>query len=136
MTTARILIVEDERILAANLQRRITRLGYEVVGIVGSGMAAIEQARILRPDLVLMDLGLPGDVDRLAAAARLWQELQLPVVYVIAYLNVHTLQQVRTPAPVLTIRKPFDTEQVQTTLAHALLRSPPGWSGAAPVPGG
>jgi CheY-like chemotaxis protein len=136
MTTARILIVEDEHILAANLQRRVTRLGYEVVRIVGSGLAAIEQARILRPDLMLMDIGLPGDMDRLAAAAHLWQELQLPVVYVTACINAHTLRQVWTPAPVLTIRKPFDTEQVQTILAHALLRSPPGWSGAAPIQGG
>jgi CheY-like chemotaxis protein len=136
MPTARLLIVEDERIIAADLQQRVTRLGYEVVGIVGSGMAAIEQARALRPALVLMDIGLPGDIDGLAAAVHLWEELQLPVVYVTAYINAHPQQQMRTPAPVLTIRKPFDTRQVQTTLAYALLWLPPERSGAAPAAGG
>ena len=60
MPPAQILIVEDERIIAAELTRRITRLGYEVIATAGSGAEAIERAREGCPDLVLMDIGLPG----------------------------------------------------------------------------
>jgi len=130
MATARILIVEDERIIAADLRRHVTRLGYEVVGLVGSGTAAIEQARALCPDLVLMDIGLPGGMNGLEAAGSIWEALQIPVVYVTAYyvtayMDEHTLGQARTPAPVLLIRKPFEAQQLQTTLAHALLTPAP-----------
>src|SRR5262244_2800845 len=120
MVTARILIVEDERIIAADLRRHVTRLGYEVVGMVGSGAAAIEQAQTLRPDLVLMDIGLPGGMDGLEAAGSIWDALQIPVVYVTAYVDEQTLGQARTPAPLLVVRKPFDVRQLQTTLGHAL----------------
>ena len=126
MATARILIVEDERIIAADLRRHITRLGYEVVGMVGSGGAAIEHARTLRPDLVLMDIGLSGGMNGLEAAGSIWETLQIPVVYVTAYVDEQTLGQVRTPAPVLLVRKPFDVRQLQATLAHALSSPLPG----------
>lgn len=120
MATIQILIVEDERIIAADLKRRVTRLGFEVVGIAGSGVTAIEQARALHPDLMLMDIGLPGGMDGLEAAGHIWAELRIPVVYVTAYVDDNTLGRARTPAPVITLRKPFDAQQLQTTLAHVL----------------
>lgn len=125
MATARILIVEDECIIAADLRRHVTRLGYEVVGIVGSGGAAVEHAHTLHPDLMLMDIGLPGGINGLEAAGNIWEALQIPVVYVTAYVDEQTLEQARTPAPVLLVRKPFDARQLQTTLAHVLSRHPP-----------
>lgn len=125
MATARILIVEDERIIAADLRRHVTRLGYEVVGMVGSGGAAVEHARTLHPDLVLMDISLPGGMNGLEAAGSIWEALQIPVVYVTAYVDEQTLGQARTPTPVLLVRKPFDVRQLQTALAHALSSHPP-----------
>jgi CheY-like chemotaxis protein len=125
MTTARILIVEDERIIAADLRRHVTRLGYEVVALAGSGASAIEQAQTLHPDLVLMDIGLPGDMDGLEAAGRIWEALHIPVVYVTAYVDEQTLGQARTPAPLRVIRKPFDARQLQATLAQVLVPPPP-----------
>ena len=122
MATARILIVEDERIIAADLRRHVTRLGYEVVGMVGSGRAAIEQAQTLHPDVVLMDIGLPGGMSGLEAAGSIWEALQIPVVYVTAYMDDQTMGQARTPAPLLVVRKPFDARQLQTTLAQVLSR--------------
>ena len=124
MATARILIVEDERIIAADLRRHVTRLGYEVVGLVGSGASAIEQAQTLHPDLVLMDVGLPGDMNGLEAAGHIWEALQIPVVYVTAYVDDQTMEQARTPAPLLVIRKPFDARHLQTTLAQVLAPPP------------
>ena len=126
MATARILIVEDERIIAADLRRHVTRLGYEVVGMAGSGRAAIAQAQTRHPDLVLMDIGLPGGMSGLEAAGSIWEALQIPVVYVTAYVDEQTLGQARTPAPLLVVRKPFDARQLQTTLARVLSRPPLG----------
>src|SRR5712691_3695362 len=97
MTTARILIVEDERIIAADLRRHVTRIGYEVVGMVGSGAAAIEHAQTLHPDLVLMDIGLPGSMNGLEAAGSIWEALQIPVVYVTAYVDDLFLRLPRPP---------------------------------------
>jgi CheY-like chemotaxis protein len=126
MTTTWILIVEDERIIAADLRRHVTRLGYEVVDMVGSGAAAIEHAQTLHPDLVLMDIGLPGGINGLETAGSIWEALQIPVVYVTAYVDEQTLRQARTPAPLLVVRKPFDVRQLQTTLAQALSQPPLG----------
>lgn len=125
MPPAQILIVEDERIIAAELRGRVTRLGYTVVAMAGSGTEAIEKARALSPDVVLMDIGLPGGMDGLEAAALIWEECKVPVIYVTAYADAETLAQAKTPAPVLAIGKPFDPRQLQSSLAQALSSSPP-----------
>ena len=120
MPPAQILIVEDERIIAAELARRIARLGYEVVATAGSGVEAIERARESCPDLVLMDIGLPGEMNGLEAGVRIWEELKIPIVYVTAYADELTMAQARTPQPVLAVRKPFDISQLRHTLEQAL----------------
>mgnify|MGYP006318964003 CR=1 FL=1 len=120
MPAAQILIVEDERIIAAELTRRITRLGYDVIATAGSGAEAIERARASCPDLVLMDIGLPGEMNGLEAGVRIWEELKIPIVYVTAYADELTMTQVRTPQPVLAVRKPFDVSQLRSTLEQAL----------------
>jgi CheY-like chemotaxis protein len=120
MPPVQILIVEDERIIAAELTRRITRLGYEVVATVGSGAEAIERARESCPDLVLMDIGLAGEMNGLEAGVRIWEEFKIPIVYVTAYADELTMAQARTPQPVLAVRKPFDIPQLRHTLEQAL----------------
>ena len=120
MPSARVLIVEDERIIAAELTRRLTRLGYAVVAVAGSGSEAIEQARGGYPDLILMDIGLPGEMNGLDAGARIWEELKIPIVYVTAYADDQTVLQSKTPQPVLAICKPFDATQLRNTLEQAL----------------
>lgn len=125
MPPRQILIVEDERIIAAELQRRLTNLGYAVVAMVGSGAEAIERARELRPDLVLADIGLPGGMTGLEAAAHIWEECRIPVVYLTAHADQQTLTQARTPAPVLAIRKPFDIRQLQSALEQVLSKPSP-----------
>jgi CheY-like chemotaxis protein len=120
MRPPQLLIVEDERIIALDLRRRFTRSGYAVVAMAGSGADALQQAQVHGPDLVLMDIGLPGEMTGLEAAARIWEECQIPIVYVTASTDAQNLTQARTPAPLLAVRKPFDTAQLQSTLAHAL----------------
>jgi CheY-like chemotaxis protein len=120
MPPAQILIVEDERIIAAELKRRLTRLGYAVVAIAGSGQEAVDRARTLCPDLVLLDIGLPGAMTGVEAGARIWEELKIPVVYATAYADEQTLAQVRTPQPVHIIQKPFNASQIRSTLEEVL----------------
>ena len=76
-----LLLVDDERIIAFNLARRLTTLGSTVLATAGSGREAIQQAVDLRPDLVLMDVGLPGGMDGLEAAAHIRAQAAIPIMY-------------------------------------------------------
>jgi CheY-like chemotaxis protein len=120
MDTAQILIVEDERIVARDLAQRLTHMGHTVVGMVVSGTAAIQAATELHPHVVLMDVGLPGELDGMAAAARIWAQLQIPVIYLTGYSGTQALAEAATPQPVLHIQKPFDEQALRDTLSRAL----------------
>jgi CheY-like chemotaxis protein len=120
MLRAQVLIVEDERIIALDLRRRLTHLGYAVVAMAGSAAEAMALARVHRPDLVLMDIGLGGEMTGLEAAARIWEVLKVPIVYVTAFADDQTLAQAKTPPPLLTVRKPFNAAQLQSAVAQAL----------------
>src|SRR5262245_21785126 len=76
-----LLLVEDTRIIALDLARRLTKLGYTVLAIAGSGREAVQQAVDLRPDLVLMDVGCPGGMDKLEAAAHIRALAEIPIIY-------------------------------------------------------
>lgn len=117
---ARILIVEDERLIAVDLQKRLTRLGYSVVALAASGMEAIQKALALRPDLVLMDIRLQGEMDGVEAAQQILASAAIPVVFMTAYVDEETLRRVRATSPWGCLYKPFTPHQVQATLAHVL----------------
>jgi CheY-like chemotaxis protein len=110
---ARILIVEDERIVATEFKRRLTRLGYEVVSITASGEAAVAEAQLLHPDLVLMDVGLQGSMTGIEAGARIHSHLHIPVVYVTA----HPMDQ-----EIPHVSKPVDDRQLRAMLMRVLGR--------------
>jgi CheY-like chemotaxis protein len=120
MATAQLLIVEDERIVALELRRRLTRLGYAVVGAVASGEDAIAQAQVLRPDLVLMDIGLQGQMTGLEAGAYIRSQLNIPVIYVTAYAPQPAPTEAATTESELYIRKPFEERALRLTIEKAL----------------
>jgi CheY-like chemotaxis protein len=120
MANARILIVEDEPIVAWDLERRLTRLGYVVLGIVSSGQDAIEQALALRPDLILMDIRLRGPMDGIEAAEHIRAQFQTVIVYLTAYADEPTVQRALARAPAMVMRKPFHIRELQSTLERAL----------------
>jgi CheY-like chemotaxis protein len=91
MTTARILIVEDEHLIAQGLARRVTALGYTVVGLAASGEEVIAQATGLQPDVVLMDIGLRGAMDGIEAARHIRARAPIPVIYVSASTDAPTM---------------------------------------------
>lgn len=122
MKQHRILIVEDERIVALNLQQRLLKLGYDVVGRAASGLEAIAKARDSKPDLVLMDIHIEGSMDGIETAARLIDELQLRVIYLTAYSEDSTLDRARATQPYGYLLKPFSERELHATLQMALER--------------
>jgi CheY-like chemotaxis protein len=121
MSTAQILLVEDERIIAADIRRCLTRLGYTVLATVSSGPAAIATAHALNPTLVLMDVKLEGAMDGVEAGEYIESHWHIPVVYMTAYPEEEALRA-RHTEPLLYIRKPFHEDTVQAVLEQALGR--------------
>ena len=119
---ARVFIVEDERILAMNLENRLRELGYEVVGSVASGEAAIKVAESTLPDLVLMDVYLAGEMTGTEAARIIWERFQLPVVYLTAFADEKTIEAAKTSAPFGYVVKPYRPEQIHAAFQVALER--------------
>jgi DNA-binding NarL/FixJ family response regulator len=118
----RILLVEDERLVAISLKRQLSALGYEVVGHAVSGREAIEKADQLRPDLVLMDICLEGDMDGVRAAAEIHNQCQLPVIYLTAFSNIEILARAKVTEPVGYILKPYEDRELHVVIETALYR--------------
>lgn len=89
----RILIVEDEYILAINLQESLESLGYFVLDITDSAEGAIARASKLRPNLILMDIRLRGEMDGIQAAEQIWHHLQIPIIYVTGHSDKNTVER-------------------------------------------
>jgi DNA-binding NtrC family response regulator len=119
---ARILVVEDEAVVALDIQGRLRRLGYEVVGTAASYANALAQAAEVRPDLVLMDIALRDGPDGIAAAERLRAELAVPVVFLTAFADAETLERAKRVSPHGYIVKPFDGRDLRATIEIALYR--------------
>jgi PAS domain S-box-containing protein len=119
---AKILIVEDENIVAFNIQNRLEGLGYTVVAVISSGEAAFQAVVENRPDLVLMDIKLKGLVDGIEAAEQIRRTLQIPVVYLTAYRDEKTINRAKLTEPYGYILKPFEARDLGTTIEMALYK--------------
>jgi CheY-like chemotaxis protein len=115
-----ILIVEDERVVALDLARRLRQLGYTIAGLATSGTDAITQALTHHPDLVLMDLRLPGAVDGLEAAQFLRTHLNLPVLVVTGATDATTLVRAHQGSPTGVLAKPVEDHALQSALYKVL----------------
>jgi CheY-like chemotaxis protein len=116
----RILIVEDESLIALDLQRRLSRLGYVVVGLVTSGPQAIRAAYQLQPDLVLMDIRLKGEMDGIEAAQQIQANRPIPIIYLTAYVDEVTMQRAQATSSWGFLRKPFHVRELQAILDRNL----------------
>ena len=123
MPDARILIVEDEGILALDVQQRLTSLGYPVPGIASTGEEAIQKAAEESPDLILMDIMLPGEIDGVTAAERIHTRFDIPVIYITAYADEDTLRRAKITEPYGYIVKPFKERELHITIDMALYKS-------------
>jgi len=109
-------------VVALNLEKRLHELGYTVAGSTGSGEGAIELAEQTQADVVLMDIHLSGSLDGVETARRLWERFQIPVVYVTAYADAATLEEVKTTEPYGYVVKPFRPDDIHVALQLALER--------------
>ncbi|MBL0058699.1 MAG: response regulator [Elusimicrobia bacterium] len=122
MKGTKILIVEDERIVAEDLKRFLMKTGYVVTGIAASGEEAIRNVELQRPDLVLMDIRIQGPQDGIEVAERLYAEYNLPVSFLTAYADSATLDRAKVTMPFGYILKPFETRSLQAVIELALHR--------------
>ncbi|MBK8969914.1 MAG: EAL domain-containing protein [Hahellaceae bacterium] len=123
MKTARIIIVEDERIIAFNLRQRLIKLGYEVPAIAANGGKALEAIENEHPDLVLMDIHIEGEMDGIDTAAEALKRFQVPVIYLTAYSEDATLARARQTRPYGFLLKPFSERELHATIQMALERA-------------
>lgn len=119
---AGILIVEDERVAAWNIQSALERFGYTVVANIAYAEKAVGLAETLKPDLVLMDIRLPGEIDGIEAAARIRNQYHIPVVYLTAHTDDQTLERAIATDPYGYLTKPFKRSDLHTTITTALRR--------------
>jgi two-component system cell cycle sensor histidine kinase/response regulator CckA len=120
MKKTRILIVEDENIVALDIEQGLVRRGYEVPAVTDSGESAIRLSGLLKPDLILMDIQLKGEMDGIAAAARIRDLYSIPVLFLSANSDEATLQRSKGSEPVGYVLKPFDEQELHTAIEITL----------------
>ena len=117
-----ILVVDDEAIIMMQLEERLTAMGYTIAGMAASGEEAIEKARSARPDLVLMDIVMPGKMNGIEAAKIINGELNIPVVFVTSYADDVIIQKAKSVRPYGYIVKPFNELEIKAAIEVALFR--------------
>ncbi|HAE21983.1 MAG TPA: two-component system response regulator [Spirochaetaceae bacterium] len=122
MNNERILIVEDEKIIAIDLQRRLERFGYTVVGMAGDGESAVSMALDLVPDIILMDIMLGGNMDGIEAAVAIKASKDIPFIFLTAFTDERTLERAKEAEPYGYILKPFKERELYTTIDIALYK--------------
>ena len=119
---SKILIVDDEAIITMQLEERLSIMGYTVAGMAASGEDAVEKARSIRPDLVLMDIVMPGKMNGIEAAKIILKELDIPVVFVTAYADDIIIEKAKSARPYGYIVKPFNELEIKAAIEVALFR--------------
>ncbi|MBN1892981.1 PAS domain S-box protein, partial [bacterium] len=119
---AKILIVEDERIVAEDVRKSLNSLGYHVTAISPSAKDALEQVARELPDLVLMDIVLQGQGDGINAASQIRRQYRIPVVFLTAYSDPKTLERAKVTEPYGYLLKPFEGSELRTTIEIVLHR--------------
>jgi two-component system sensor histidine kinase UhpB len=122
MKKSKILIVEDEIIIAKNIKKRLESINYDIVDIVFSGEEAIQTSAELSPDLVLMDIGLPGKMDGITTAKHIRDKYDIPIVFLTAYSDEHTIQRAKFTEPYGYLIKPFEEKELHSAIQIALYK--------------
>jgi len=122
METARIQIVEDEKIVAMDIQDRLESFNYTISELAVSGEEAIKKAADTNPNLVLMDIMLKGKIDGIKAAQHIRAFFDIPVVFLTAYADENTLQRAKMAEPFGYLIKPFDDKELHATIEMALYK--------------
>jgi PAS domain S-box-containing protein len=122
MTPARILILEDDRVVARDIQQQLQKIGHEVLGMAAYGEDAVALALETRPDVVLMDIRLGGRIDGIEAANEIRRQCQRPVIFLTAYSDDETVLRASRAEPFGYLLKPFEDSQLRTVIEMALYK--------------
>ena len=114
------MLVDDEAIITMQLEKRLSAMGYRVVGVASSGEESVHMARRLKPDIVLMDIVMPGRVDGIDAATKIRSELDIPIIFLTAFADDAHINRAKGADPFGYIVKPFHEEEVQASIEVAL----------------
>ena len=121
MKKGRILIVEDERIVALDVKAMLQDLRYDVVGVIDSGKEAIQAVLDTKPDLILMDIHLKGDMDGVDAGIKIWDRYKIPVIYTSGYSDDRTLNRLKKAKAIAFVPKPYDKIELDAVIGLTLL---------------
>ena len=113
----RILVVEDDMIIAAHICLQLTNLGYEITGIETRGEEAVVHAKVNTPDIILMDINLRGTLDGIETAKLIQQKINIPIIYLTANTDETSFQRAKETRPYAFIPKPLNSVQLQRTFA-------------------
>lgn len=122
MEPIKVLIAEDEILIARTIESALKKLGYVVTGIATDGLSAIEKVAATKPDIALMDILMPGEIDGIEAATQIRSQFQIPVVYLTAYGDRETVERAKKSEPFGYLIKPFQAQELNTTIQVALVR--------------
>ncbi len=122
MTKKRILIVEDEGIVAKNMEKILSGLGYGIAGIAYAGPEAVQRAKEAKPDLVLMDIVLRGEMDGIEAAEQIRKISEIPIIYLTAYADGEILKRAGITEPYGYILKPFRERELHAAIEIAFYK--------------
>jgi len=118
----KIMIVDDEVIITMQLEERLTSMGYDVAGTASSGETAVEMAKRLKPDLILMDIVMPGKIDGIDASNIIKAELDIPVIFLTAYADDNFVKKAKNAQPFGYIVKPFQEKEIRAAIECALYK--------------
>lgn len=116
MTKIKVLIVEDDAVIANVEKWRLLKLGYELCGSVENGADALMSIESLKPDIVLMDIGLKGEIDGIETAGRIKKNFNIPVIFVSSNIDDATIARAREIQPDGFIKKPFDDDDLRIAI--------------------
>jgi len=122
MAKARIMLIEDESIIAMDIHNCLEKLGYEIPALASSGEEAVKIAIEIKPDLILMDIILEGKMDGVEAAEKIHNLIDIPIIYLTAYADDQTLHRAKITEPFGYILKPFEDKELQTAIEMALYK--------------
>jgi len=122
MNQSYILVVEDEAIVAMDIEDRLTSMGYQFGGVATSGEQALALAEAEHPDLVLMDIRLQGAMDGIVAAEEMRRRFHVPVIFLTAYSEEATLERAKLAEPYGYVLKPFDDRELKSAIEIALYK--------------
>ncbi|MCJ7813181.1 response regulator, partial [bacterium] len=117
-----ILVVEDERIVAEDIRGSLRNIGYSVSAIVSSGEEAIIQMERVRPDIILMDIVIQGEMSGIQTAEVIRSRFDIPIVYLTAYADEETLEKAKITEPFGYILKPYNDRELYSTIEMALYK--------------